>query len=151
MSEHPVVVATRRLHSIVTAAVGDEVSVDLGPVPGETQALDSIAIGLSVDDVAAISGATEYEGLAMQHDAFDINCMVQSMDGGGDALGRLARCFELLEVVGQAVLNDQHDAITWGRISRHQVQWVEDERSRTFGALLVFPVAVEAYRVSTTG
>lgn len=171
---HPVVEATQRLWELIDAALGDTVSVDLGPIPGRTSSPDSVVIALpAVNELAVVTAEVEYPpGTALhQLDRFEVSCMAQAVSGDSD-LGAptrsLGRCMELMEAVGAAVMAEnarlatpttgglvpvgqqpQVEAIRWGRIPRYSTQWVKTKAGH--GALVLFPVAVEARRAATTG
>ncbi|MEV1295781.1 hypothetical protein [Pseudonocardia sp. NPDC049635] len=169
MSGHAAVAAARRLHTVATELFGDEVNVGFGPVPGPTEALDSVAVALSLDE-ASVSGTVDYDSWSSQRDLVDIHCVVLSVTGDEDDGGeRLDRCFELMTRLGEALVADraagavpsglvpaalveQRGAgITWQGIGRYQAQWIHDERTGMSGAQLLFPVTVAARRAATTG
>lgn len=141
---HPAVVAAGRLHQLLTAAVGDTVRVDLGPQEGTTESLDLMAVGLSTEDFSVVSGTVEAAGLGFQQEVMDIGCMAQSVSGDDDVLARMDRCFELMDLAASLIEADDDGEVTWGRIVRHQTQWVTGPGG--IGALVLFAVGVDAHR-----
>lgn len=142
---HPLPQATTRLHELLTEALGETVSVDFGFRPGETESLDALVVGLSTEDVAATTGVVEYE-MAGEHHNVEINCMAQSVNGDNDPGVALARCFELLDQVRSALAHDRQldGSVAWGRVTNYRSQWTRTDAGD--GALLIFPVTVEAFR-----
>lgn len=170
MAGHAAVEAARRLHTIATELLGEDINVGFGPVPGPTESLDSLGIAYSTDEFGVVSGSTEYSGLQSQHDTIDISCLAMSVSGDeDDAAARLERCFDLMGQLGRAVLADRAAAaapsglvpaglvdtreagITWSGITRYQTQWIGDERTGLTGAQILFTLAVAAHGPATTG
>jgi hypothetical protein len=146
VSPDPRPAAVLRLHELLLdAPETEQVSVDLGFTPGETESMDSIVVGLTTDDIAAVTGTTEHE-FSGRHEQFEISCMAQSVSGEGDAGAVMARVYELADVVDVVLARDRElgGGISWGRATRHELRWVDTDAGP--GALLIFPISVDAFR-----
>lgn len=132
----------------VRMGVGEFADVRIfdGPPLADIENPDVIAIGLSIEDIAAAQGETVHGWGGQRQEPFVLTGLTQSWSGEVAMAARRARVYELLRLLGVVLKTDQTlgGACDWARIVRHTYRPVQTPSGAL--ALIEFAIRVDATR-----